>query len=177
MSDWNEAPIEVINIAENIINKYHPELLKFNIAFVMKSEEKFKKKPYQKWAQASKIPAKLSAFLEYDFLIWIQEEIWEDLTDEQKRALIDHELSHCGEHENSNGGVYPALIPHDFEEFSGVIKRYGLWRPSLVDMGKAVQGYVQPKFPNVEKIEIVTPSGRVTTLTGDQLEKLAQAKS
>ena len=142
MSEWAEAPDEVISNAKKLIEEFHPWLFRANIAFVMKSDKKFKIKPYQKWANCSKIPQKFEAFLDYDFLIWIQEEIWEKLSEDAKTALIDHELSHCGYNEND----IPILIPHDFEEFSDVIQRHGLWRPSLVMMGEAVKGYVQPKL-------------------------------
>lgn len=172
MSTWEEAPNEVISIAEDLIHQFHSELRAANIAFVMKSEDegKFKIKPYQKWAVASKIPAKLSAILDYDFLIWIQTEIWNNLDSTQKKALIDHELSHCGFDENDS----PKIIPHDFEEFSVIIERHGLWRHSLVEMEKAAKGYIQADIPDLDRVSmtLASPQGKIGTLTGDQLEKL-----
>jgi len=47
MSEWREAPYEVISIAEDLIRNYHIALLEGNIAFVMKSEEHFKLKSHQ----------------------------------------------------------------------------------------------------------------------------------
>lgn len=170
MSNWEEAPNEVISIAEDLIRQFHPELGDANIAFVMKSEEKFKPKPYQKWAAASKIPAKLSSVLDYEFLIWVQMEIWNNLDSAQKKALIDHELSHCGVDDNN----CPKMIPHDFEEFSVIIERHGLWRHSLVEMGKAAKEYIQGEIPDVDRVSITLASfkGKVGSLTGEQLEKL-----
>jgi hypothetical protein len=169
MSEWVEAPEEVVNIAETLIQEHHPDLASADIAFAMKSEKKFKLKSHQIWAQASKIPAKLSAFVNYDFLIWIQWEIWEKLSDVQKQALIDHELCHCTIDET------PKIIPHEIEEFSVVIERFGLWRTSLRTMGKAAKDYIQNDLGYLEqKIELSTPGGKVVSLTGEQLDKLAE---
>jgi hypothetical protein len=172
MSEWNEAKPEVIEMAQTLIAEYHKEIRRANIAFVMKSDDKFKLKKHQKWAVAAKIPAKYDAFLDFDFLIWIQEEIWRLLNPDQRRALIDHELSHCGFDENDQ----PVIIPHDFEEFSAIIERHGLWRKSLKEMGKAASEYIQEELKMAEtKIEIsssVMP-GKVASLTGAQLNQMA----
>lgn len=172
MSEWNEAPPEVIEMAQTIIAEHHKDIRRANIAFVMKSDEKFKLKPHQKWAVAAKIPSKYDALIDYDFLIWIQEEIWRMLDPDQRRALIDHELCHCGFNDNDE----PAIIPHDFEEFSCVIERHGLWRKSLKAMGMAASSYIQEELKMAEtKIEIsssVAP-GKVASLTGAQLNQMA----
>lgn len=60
------------------------------------------------------------------FVIEVAEPIWEVSTPEQRIALVDHELSHCGVGEK---GL--ALYPHDVEEFAGVVARRGLWRKDL----------------------------------------------
>jgi NADH:ubiquinone oxidoreductase subunit len=176
MSEWNEAKPEVIEMARRIIAEDHIELRRSNIAFVMKSDgtdsqgsRKRRKTPFKTWAQAAKIPAKYDALMDFEFLIWIQEEIWDQLSHEQREALIDHELCHCGYNEND----VPTMIPHDFEEFSCVIERHGLWRKSLLEMGKAAEKYIQQeaKFDKAD-IEIAA-GGRVSSLTGAQLKQMA----
>jgi hypothetical protein len=62
------------------------------------------------------------------FVILIAEPMWRDLTAEQRIALVDHELCHCGE--DVDKGTL-AVIPHDVEEFVGVVSRHGLWRKAL----------------------------------------------
>ena len=44
------------------------------------------------------------------------------MTPEQRRALIDHELSHC-----SFLDQVPEMRHHDIEEFKHIIERYGFW--------------------------------------------------
>lgn len=40
--------------------------------------------------------------------------------------------SHLGV--DDDGGF--CLVPHDIEEFSVIVQRWGLWRPSLITFGK-----------------------------------------
>lgn len=62
------------------------------------------------------------------FVLEVPEDMWPRLTEEQQRALVDHELSHMRVHFNNEGIRYKLSIRgHDLEEFSGVIERHGLW--------------------------------------------------
>ena len=70
-----------------------------------------------------------------DVLLIINKDAWIVMTDEQKLACIDHELTHVHVDEDS-GKV--SLLPHDVEEFASVIERHGLWREELKMMNKAV---------------------------------------
>ena len=106
-------------------------------------------------------------------MIWIQEEIWRLLGEDGKRALLDHELSHCSFDTNDEA----VIIPHDFEEFSVIIERHGLWRKSLVHMGEAVNKYLQnPLFKPDTTIEFKS-GGRVTTLSGEKLAAWASQRA
>lgn len=60
------------------------------------------------------------------YAIEIAEPIWLQLKPHQKRALVDHELCHLRVDLTSDP---PALKVqgHDFEEFTAVIRRNGLW--------------------------------------------------
>lgn len=49
---------------------------------------------------------------------------WPDLTPEQRKALVDHELCHFDL--NHDTGRWQ-IVGHDVEEFAGVIRRHGLW--------------------------------------------------
>jgi len=48
---------------------------------------------------------------------------WYKATEEQRRALLDHELCHCARDKNWN----PIVRPHEVEEFVEVIERHGMW--------------------------------------------------
>jgi hypothetical protein len=44
-----------------------------------------------------------------------------------RRALVDHELTHCGQ--KVNGGWY--VVGHDLEDFAAVVRRHGLWNENV----------------------------------------------
>ena len=56
------------------------------------------------------------------FLVTMCEPLWNALTDAQRVALTDHELSHLFVEDGKL-----TLLPHDLEEFIGVVHRHGLW--------------------------------------------------
>jgi hypothetical protein len=125
MTVWSEAPQSVIHIAQELIEKYHPWLKEANIGFICR-DKAAKSKGLYVFAQASKVPDKLKVVLDYDFLVWVSLEDWEDMVSETKEALIDHELSHCAGH------PYAWRIRgHDFEDFTHIIARHGYWTPAL----------------------------------------------
>lgn len=57
------------------------------------------------------------------FLITIAHGAWVNLTEDQKRGLVDHELSHCGFTEKGN----PMIWAHDLGEFRAVVERNGFY--------------------------------------------------
>ena len=46
---------------------------------------------------------------------------------DMKKALIDHELSHCILDDNDNWKI----VGHDFDGFNSVVKRHGFWTHRL----------------------------------------------
>lgn len=73
------------------------------------------------------------------FVIEIAEIVWSHLEEWQRRALVDHELSHCWAGENERGEFKLATRGHDVEEFQGVIARHGMWKPELKDFATTVE--------------------------------------
>jgi predicted metallopeptidase len=77
------------------------------------------------------------------FVLEIAKDTWSDLTDEGRRALVDHELSHLVVGENEDGELVGGIRGHDLEEFIGVVERHGLWKPDVVAMGTAAAAKVE----------------------------------
>lgn len=80
-------------------------------------------------------------FSGYDFIIVLNREFWEstEVTDAQKRALIDHELCHATIAEDEDGEpkrdergrqVY-RIRKHDLEEFREIVARHGIWKADI----------------------------------------------
>lgn len=83
-------------------------------------------------------PAKLLAFYsKCDFVILISTNTWKLLSDEQKAAVIDHEMRHCGVKKKDGemlmkGGKFVyELVPHDIEIFVEDITRSGMDCPGV----------------------------------------------
>lgn len=106
-----------------------------------------------KCKKASDLDKELAA---YDFVIMLRQEFWQDaeVKNEQRRALLDHELCHAapkldkyGEHmEDERGRKVWRTRKHDIEEFAAVVYRHGLWKRDLERMAQAIRHGKQGKL-------------------------------
>lgn len=140
---------EAQRIADDVISKHHPHLLgvKVLVVFMDKTPKSGGK---DVWGRAKKISG-LPAFLagegdrnQYSdqpadfFVVELSEEIWQGLRPKQKRALIDHELSHMEiGFDEETGAVKLKIVGHDVTEFSAILERHGLWTEPLEDFVRA----------------------------------------
>lgn len=121
----------VEELAKGLITQYHPHLIHASIAYIyknkpMKSKGRIVFATAQRCGQLLKDLLKISGGKVYDFIITVNYEEWGKLTDEQKRAVIDHELCHCWVEENENtGDLKFSILPHSLQEFGAVVDRYG----------------------------------------------------
>jgi hypothetical protein len=149
MTIYSPAP-EVQTVAGKLIPFHHPHLAGVRIEFVFR-ESIQTSGGVQKWGSARKVsglsallgtPGALdSSSLDF-FVIEVSRPVWDELSSAQKSALVDHELSHCGlKIDDESGYVKLVILPHDMEEFSGVLNRHGSWRTEveefLADVGQA----------------------------------------
>lgn len=144
MSEYFEAP-EVKAIADDLISTVHRHLRAVRMEYVF-VEPTPKQRGKEIWGRVRKmtgLPAWLAADdnfrgseVEPFFVVEISREIWSVITNDQRKALVDHELMHCGWDREKEQIV---TVPHDVEEFIGVIDRHGLWRHDverLVEVAK-----------------------------------------
>lgn len=78
-------------------------------------------------AKAVKAPGLWADVGEYDAVVWANQKVWVQLTEQQRSALIAHELCHLGE--TSKGKL--DMLDHDIEEFAWVARKYGQWHQGL----------------------------------------------
>jgi hypothetical protein len=84
---------------------------------------------------------------EYDLVILLNRPAWKDLKDEQRLALIDHELCHLclvkdekGEPKlDERGRQVFRMRKHDVEEFRAVVERHGCYKADLEEFVRAVR--------------------------------------
>jgi Putative phage metallopeptidase len=140
---------EVAEIANDLIPKYHPHLVDCRIEYVFINKVP-KKGRKETWGTMKKITS-LAAYLGADkkaqeqgvndpfFVMTISQPVWEELGIKEKTALVDHELCHGGVETDDEGDVKLGIIPHDVEEFSCIVERYGLWRQDVKRFMKSAQ--------------------------------------
>lgn len=151
---YTPAP-DVKKIAEELIPKYHHHLENIRIEYVMadKAPKHGGKEVWGYVRKISSLPAYLAAEpsdqkdgqTESFFVMVISEPVWVNLMPDKRIALVDHELCHCGVEVDDEGNSKLILIPHDLEDFTSIVRRYGLWREDVRDFVNTVKSRVQKK--------------------------------
>jgi len=147
MAEYTEA-IEVADIARNLIREYHPALGEAKIIYLFRDKAPKHKGKVTLGAARRTSPVE-KTLTGYDFVIWIAKDEWSDMDIKKRRALVDHELSHCGLDENGNWTIYE----HDFAGFNAVLKRHGYWKSDLRQMKKSMEQL--SLFTDKPKLEVV----------------------
>jgi hypothetical protein len=98
MSVW-ELPKDCLEyqIMNEMIEKYHQPLKEAKIVLYGCDKNKVNGNMVR-FADTSKASVKMKASIDADFTITLYMMPWGDLTLEQKKACMDHELTHCGVH-------------------------------------------------------------------------------
>ena len=147
---------EVEQLAKRLIPKYHSHLASAKLAYLFKNKS-IKSKNREVVATAKTIGKDMHALSGYDFLITTAYPTWQELSDKQKLAVIDHELEHCFvEDDEKTGDTKYSILPHDVEEFGSIIKRHGLYTTDLVRIGRVVEDALE----NIEKKTVIKKVGK-----------------
>ncbi len=99
----------------------------------------------------------------YDFVVMLRREFYEDasVTEAQREALLDHELSHAevtldesGEPAvDTKGRTVYRIRKHDCEEFVDVVRRHGIWKADVEAFAAALERARQTKGKTPEEVE------------------------
>lgn len=144
MSDYWLAP-EVEEIANDLIAQYHTHLASARIGYLFREKAERKKVTLDgsvervTQGKAGKVGSKKYEVLcEKDFIIEIAADEWLQASTDLRKYIVDHELCHCaGEEDPENGEMVWFTVPHDLEEFVGVVDRHGLQRDVVRDFYRA----------------------------------------
>jgi hypothetical protein len=81
------------------------------------------------------------------FVMVVSEPVWEILPPDKRMPLVDHELCHlwaeADQVDEDDADAIPeepvkiSLNSHDVEEFSPIVRRWGLWREEVEDFVNA----------------------------------------
>jgi len=136
---YSEAQ-EVEEIANQLISEVaiHEQLAEARILYFFRTGT-WNSKGKRVWGMANKIPEQWQYVTGYDLVVTINKDVWYALDENQKKALVDHELCHFCREENDEGETKWLIVGHDVEEFSGVIRRHGLWKEDVKAFAKETQ--------------------------------------
>lgn len=141
------APYKLL---QEVRNKHHGDIKEARIALAWRLRTKADKDGHIVLGKCIKVSDLYREYADYDFIITLNKEFWEDLavTKDQQIALLDHECCHAkptyngetGEHEVDERGRYLfRLAGHDVEEFYEIVQRNGLWKRNLIEFAKVLQ--------------------------------------
>ena len=84
---------------------------------------------------------------EYTYEIVVAKPVWDGFTEDQRFALVYHELLHCGVNEKE----VPTIKRHDLEEFGAVVRHFGLWNERAKFVGEQLYLFDQAARVRVVK--------------------------
>ncbi len=134
MDRW-KAGDQVQEQIRNLIGQAHPHLVDICDDIIVIFKEKASRKGGRPvLGKTSKAPALISLLgeREYQFVIELAADTWNQLDDAQKNSLLDHQLCFIGGEEDQKSGEmkYHMTAP-DISYFSSEVERNGHWRPDL----------------------------------------------
>lgn len=156
---------EVEAIAKQMIEMYHPHLRTAQITYVFvdKAMRKSDGRTILGKAAGRNSLDKLLSPKREDFVMIIAKDKWDRMAEEQRRALVDHELCHMGIKVNAQGKSRFALRGHPIEEFPENLGRFPFREqliatlvanpPSAVQSGLVIEETRSIQVPEVNEEE------------------------
>jgi hypothetical protein len=129
-AEYRDAPEDLKTMAAKLISEFHGGLAEAKICYLVRTGE-WKKKGKDVFGRAEVVSKKHKHLTGYDFIITIGLRCWNVAEEDFKRALLDHELTHCCKDEDKEGNPKYYIQDHSVEDFNAIIRRYGLWDSSL----------------------------------------------
>jgi len=128
-------------IAQTLIPNYHAELATARMRYVF--AEKASMKAGVPVAGKSRKMSGVAEFLtDTDFVIEVALDIWNEMTGEQRIALVDHLLEYCtGEEDEEDAGAPMKwkMREPDVKEFGTILRRQGAWNESLANFASVAR--------------------------------------
>lgn len=118
-------------IAQHLIPMYHPELATARIKYISVDKGSTKNGRILP-GKIRRISGALEYLLECDFLIEIAMDAWNELSESQRQAAMDHLLERCtGEEDENTGDMKWTTREPDVSEFTAILRRHGAWNDDL----------------------------------------------
>lgn len=126
-------------MATELIREYHPHLATARIQYICRNKATKKAgKPVP--GRVFKMAPMYQHLTNCDFVMEIALECWNDLSPNQRVALVDHLLYHFqGEEKEETGDMVWKLVRPEIQEFPEVAERRGQWHEGLVELEKCLR--------------------------------------
>lgn len=132
-----------------LVEEHHEEITNARIALAWALSWKQDVDGHVKLGQCKKASDLDRELHPFDFVILLNAEWWQDgrVTDDQRRALLDHELCHATVKLDEDGEpardtmdrVIYRLRKHDIEEFTEIVARHGTYKRDLERFASALR--------------------------------------
>lgn len=117
---------------DELVAAHHSDVAEAKIVLVQEYEVKEDRDGILRWGKAKKVGPLEREFHDHDFIILLNWKVWQELPEIARRALLDHELTHCASAiDDQTGETTYYVRKHDLEEFNEIVSRYGLWREGV----------------------------------------------
>lgn len=130
-----KADDSVMAMVRDLIANYHPHLAlcddEIAVVFKEKATVQGEVTVLGKTSKASELFGVLGD-VKWKFIITLASDQWNNMSDKERVALIDHHLCGCKSVENKQGNVSYSVVPPDVSFYKGEIERHGMWRTSHV---------------------------------------------
>ncbi len=133
------TPSEPYKLLQHLVRHYHPHLEEARIGLCWQQDLKPDKDGRLELGKCRKASDLQREFAEFDFIITLNEEVWDEFTSKERAALLDHELCHAQIAKDNEdkpikderGRFCWRVKKHDLEEFRDVVERHGVWKQDL----------------------------------------------
>ena len=134
------AAESVQSVAQSLLPTYHPELATARISYLF-IDRVPKKGGRELLGKAVKVSGRWESLTELDFILEVPLPKWNEMSNEQRTALVDHLLERCSGEEDEETGEYKwSLREPEVMEFASILGRHGIWNPSLNGFVQVAQG-------------------------------------
>ena len=120
-------------MAKTLIPSYHPELATARIRY-LRCEKSGKKGGRLVHGKVRKVSGAMEFLTETDFVIEVGLDVWNELSPDQRLAVVDHLLERCwGEEDekDASASMKWAVREPDVQEFATILQRRGAWNTDL----------------------------------------------
>ncbi len=150
-------PLGVYDVLDEMVREKRPELKEARIGLAWRYGLKRNKDGHLVLGKCKKVSDLDKQFAGYDIIVILNREAWQTLDEDQRRALMFHELCHAALSEDQNGNpkkdargrqIY-RIRKHDIEEFGEVVVQFGCYKLDLENFVRSAMNSKKPPRPTL----------------------------